>query len=214
MSGRPPPGPPGTPGRSLGVTACSPLAAALAATRLPTDAGTDTLVDSDTASYRATQQVREEFGEEPVVVLAEGDLQRLLLTSNLGRLLRLEGCLSGKVPKGAEPIPGPCAELARLDPVEFLAGPATFLNEAVIQIDSQLRRLAAHGAAGPAAANSLLEVAASYGITSAAEPRQPRIPRHGRLRPAAARAARRRPASPTSSPTRTRPRSSSACGRT
>ena len=59
-----------------------------------------------------------------MVVLAEGDLQRLVLTSNLGRLLRLEGCLSGKVPKGAEPIPGPCAELAEQDPVQFVAGPA------------------------------------------------------------------------------------------
>ncbi len=41
--------------------------------------------------------------EEPVVVLAEGDLQELVLAPNLGRLLRLEGCLSGKVPKGAKP---------------------------------------------------------------------------------------------------------------
>ena len=71
----------------------------------------------DTATYRATQQVREVFGEEPVVVLAKGDLQELILTPNLFRLLRLEGCLSGKVPKGAKPIPGPCAELAELDPV-------------------------------------------------------------------------------------------------
>ena len=74
--------------------------------------GLGTLVDTDSASYRATQHVREVFGEEPVVVLAEGDLQRLILTPNLFRLLRLEGCLSGKVPKGATPIPGPCAELA------------------------------------------------------------------------------------------------------
>ena len=53
------------------------LAAGVAATQLPTDAGTDTLVDTDTAAYRATQDVRREFGEEPVVVLAEGDLPRL-----------------------------------------------------------------------------------------------------------------------------------------
>ena len=33
------------------------------------------------ASYRATQQVRQVFGEEPVVVLAEGDLQQLMLTA-------------------------------------------------------------------------------------------------------------------------------------
>ncbi|HEY7457090.1 MAG TPA: MMPL family transporter [Solirubrobacterales bacterium] len=124
------------------------------------------MVDSDTASYRATQEVRREFGEEPVVVLAVGDLQRLVLTSNLGRLLRLEGCLSGKVPQGAEPLPGPCTELAAQDPVRSVIGPATFLNEAVIQIDRQLRRLAK--TVPPAKLRELLlRIAARYGITSA-----------------------------------------------
>ncbi|MGC1851103.1 MAG: MMPL family transporter [Solirubrobacterales bacterium] len=141
------------------------IGAAVAATQLPTDAATDTLVDSDTASYRATQEVREEFGEEPVVILAEGDLQRLILTANLGRFLRLEGCLSGKVPEGVEPIPGPCAELAELDPVRSVIGPATFLNEAVIQIDRQLRRLAA--TVPPDQLRELIvQIAARYGITS------------------------------------------------
>ena len=94
-----------------------------------------------------------------------GDLQRLILTSNVFRLLRLEGCLSGKVPKGAKPIPGPCAELARSRPVEFVAGPATFLNEAVIQIDRQLSRLAAR-VPPDQLREFLLTVAARYGITS------------------------------------------------
>ncbi|HKT82372.1 MAG TPA: MMPL family transporter [Solirubrobacterales bacterium] len=150
----------------LAVSAVLALAAAVAATQLPTDAGTDTLVDRDSESYRATERVREVFGEEPVVVVAEGDLQELILTPNLGRLLRLEGCLSGKVPKGAKPIPGPCTELARLGPVQYLAGPGTFLNEAVLQIESQLRRLAA--TVPPAQLREfLLQVAARYGITSA-----------------------------------------------
>ncbi|HEX3735592.1 MAG TPA: MMPL family transporter [Solirubrobacterales bacterium] len=142
------------------------IAAGVGATRIPTDAGIGTLVDSDTSTYQATQGVREAFGEEPVVVLAQGDLQRLILTSNVFRLLRLEGCLAAKVPKGAKPIPGPCAELARLEPVEFVSGPATFLNEAVVQIDAQLRRLAQH--VPPARLREfLLSVATKYGITSA-----------------------------------------------
>jgi uncharacterized protein len=149
----------------LVVSVLLAIGAGVAATRLSTDAGTDTLVDRDSESYRATERVREVFGEEPVVVVAEGDLQELILTPNLGRLLRLEGCLSGRVPKGAEPIPGPCAELARLAPVQFLAGPGTFLNEAVIQIDEQLRRLAA--TVPPEQLREfLLQVAARYGITS------------------------------------------------
>jgi hypothetical protein len=141
------------------------LAAAAAATQLPTDAATDTLVDADTPGYRATEQVRREFGEEPVVVLAQGDLQQLILTANLGRFLRLEGCLSGNVPEGAKPLPGPCAELAEQDPVRSLIGPATFLNEAVIQIDRQLRRLA-KTVPPDRLRELLLQIAAQYGITS------------------------------------------------
>jgi uncharacterized protein len=150
----------------LAVSLVVALGAAVGATRVPTDAGVGTLVDSDTASYQATQQVRREFGEEPVVVLARGDLQRLILTKNIFRLLRLEGCLSGKVPKGAKPLPGPCTELAEMEPVEFLAGPATFLNEAVVQIDEQLRKLARHVPAAQLQ-EYLLAVATKYGITSA-----------------------------------------------
>ncbi len=141
-------------------------AAAIAASSLPSDAGTGTLVDSDTPAYRATQEVRAAFGDDPVVVLARGDLRNLLLTPNLGRLLRLESCLSGNLPRGARPIPGPCAELARSRPVRLLSGPATFLNEAVIQIGRQLERMAAR--VPPAKLREFaLAVAARYGITSA-----------------------------------------------
>ncbi|HET8566140.1 MAG TPA: MMPL family transporter [Solirubrobacterales bacterium] len=142
------------------------VAGAVGATRIPTDAGVGTLADSGSATYRATRQVREEFGEEPVVVLVKGELPQLILTHDIFKLVRLEGCLSGKVPKGAKPIPGPCAELARMHAVEFLTGPATFLNESVVQIEAQLRRLAEHV---PAARfrEYLLAVATKYGITSA-----------------------------------------------
>jgi uncharacterized protein len=149
----------------LAVTAVLAIAAAIGAGRLPTDAGVDTLADSGSPTYAATQQVRDRFGEEPVVVLVKGELQELLLTDDLFRLLRLEGCLSGKVPQGAEPIPGPCAELAEMNAVEFLTGPATFLNESVVQIDNQLRRLAENVPA-ERFREYLLAVATKYGITS------------------------------------------------
>ncbi|HEY3434986.1 MAG TPA: MMPL family transporter, partial [Solirubrobacterales bacterium] len=87
------------------------------------------------------------------------------LGDNLFRLLRLEGCLAGKVPQGAEAIPGPCAELAEMEAVEFLTGPATFLNESVVQIDNQLRRLAENVPADRFR-EYLLAVATRYGITS------------------------------------------------
>jgi predicted RND superfamily exporter protein len=149
----------------IAVSAVLAIAAALGATRLPTDAGVDTLVDADSPTAEATQRVRQEFGEEPVVVLVKGELPKLVLGDNLYRLLRLEGCLSGKVPKGAEAIPGPCAELAEMKAVEFLTGPGTFLNESVVQIDNQLRRLAEHVPA-ERFREYLLAVATKYGITS------------------------------------------------
>jgi len=149
----------------LVLSAVIAIAAAVGASRLPTDAGVDTLADSGSSTYKATQQVREEFGEEPIVVLAKGELPQLVLSDNLFRLLRLEGCLSGKVPEGAEPIPGPCAELAELGAVEFLTGPATFLNESVVQIDNQLKRLAENVPA-ERFREYLLSVATRYGITS------------------------------------------------
>ncbi len=150
----------------LAVSVVLALAAGIGATRIPTDAGVGTLAETDTATYRATQEVRGSFGEEPVVVLARGDLQDLILSANVFRLLRLEGCLSGNVPEGAKAIPGPCAELAELDPVEFVSGPATFLNEAVVQIDRQLRRLAQR-VPPERLREFLLAVATRYGITSA-----------------------------------------------
>jgi hydrophobe/amphiphile efflux-3 (HAE3) family protein len=149
----------------LAVAVVAALAAGFAATRIPTDAGVDTIVDGDDPTYRATQEVRQTFGEEPVVVLAKGDLQDLILGDDLFRMLRLEGCLSGKVPEGAEPLPGPCEELAELAPVEFVAGPGTFLNEAVIQIETQLTRLAKR-VPPEQLREFLLAVATRYGITS------------------------------------------------
>ena len=150
----------------LAITLVVAIGAAVGATQIPTDAGVGTLADSDSATYEATQDVRRDFGEEPVVVLVKGELQQLLLTQDIFKLLRLEGCLSGKVPKGAQAIPGPCAELAAMHAVEFLTGPATFLNESVVQIEDQLQRLAEHVPAEKFR-EYLLAVATKYGITSA-----------------------------------------------
>jgi uncharacterized protein len=149
----------------LAVAAVVAIAAAVAATQVDTDAGLSTLVGKGDPTYEATQRVRDRFGEEPVVVLVKGSLPKLLLGKDLYKLLRLEGCLSAKVPKGAKPLPGACAELAAMEPVSFLAGPATFLNEAVVQIDEQLERLSK--TLSPQQFNEyLLAVASRYGITS------------------------------------------------
>jgi hydrophobe/amphiphile efflux-3 (HAE3) family protein len=150
----------------LAVAAVIAIAAAVGATQVDTDAGVSTLVGKSDPTYEATQRARAEFGEEPVVVLVKESLPKLLLGKDLVRLLRLEGCLSGKVPKGAKPLPGACEGIAAMEPVTFLAGPATFLNEAVVQIDEQLERLSQ--SLTPAQFREyLLQVATRYGITSA-----------------------------------------------
>ncbi len=122
------------------VTVLLALAGAVSALRLETDAGTDTLVDSGSPAFAATERFHRQFGDDPVVILVKGPLDRLLLTKNIGQLLRLEGCLAGNVPKGERPLPGPCRELAALHPARVVYGPATFINESIAQIDSLISR--------------------------------------------------------------------------
>ncbi len=119
------------------------LIGAVAALRLEPDAGTDQLVDSDSPAYHATQEFRQKFGDDAVVVLVKGDLQQLVLTSDLGTLLSLEGCLSGNVPGGEvftdEPAPAPCASIAESKPAQAVLGGATFLNQSAISASKLLR---------------------------------------------------------------------------
>ena len=75
-------------------------------------------------------------------MLVRGDLARLVLTADLNRLLGLEGCLAGNVPKGATPPGGTgsaCAALAREKPVRVVYGPGTFINSSVEEITKQLQ---------------------------------------------------------------------------
>ena len=116
---------------------------AVAALRLEPDAGTDQLVDNDSAAYSATQDFKREFGDDAVVVLVKGDLEQLVLTSDLGRLLSLEGCLSGNVEGGRvltdKPAPAPCAAIAESKPAHAVLGGATFLNQSAISASNLIR---------------------------------------------------------------------------
>ncbi len=118
------------------------LGAAGLALRLRPTAAANTLVSSSSSEYRATQRFYRSFGEEPIVVLVKGNLQQLVLSSDIERLAGLEGCLSGNVPVSALPaeggLNGPCGQLARAKTVKVVFGPGTFLNEAASQIDGQL----------------------------------------------------------------------------
>ena len=104
------------PGRVLLAVAIVAGISAALALRLEPSTATDTLVGKGSDTYQATEVYRERFGDHAIIVLVRGDLQRLVLTDDLRRLLGLEGCLSGHKPKdeaGAGRQGSPCAEFAR-----------------------------------------------------------------------------------------------------
>ena len=104
-------------------------------------AATDTLVGRDTSTFKATERFHQRFGDDAVIVLVREELPQLVLTSDLGRLLGLEGCISGNVPREVTKLPGgangPCAKLAKDKSVQVVYGPGTFINESVRQIQEQ-----------------------------------------------------------------------------
>ncbi len=127
---------------TLAVAATLGLGAVALALGLSPSAATSTFVSSSSPQYSATQRFYKSFGEEPVDVVVKGNLQQLLLSSDIDRLVGLEGCLSGNVPTnalGAEGGPnGPCGQLVKAKTVKAVLGPGTFVNEAAEQIDEQL----------------------------------------------------------------------------
>src|SRR6478609_4633395 len=115
------------------------------ALRLHPSARTDTLVGRSSDSYKATTELHNRFGDDPVIVLVRGDLRRTVLTDDLERIIGLEGCISGRVPAGVTPpggTNGPCAKLAKLSPrpVKVVYGPGTFINESAGQIADAFNR--------------------------------------------------------------------------
>src|SRR4051812_24626720 len=130
------------PGRVLAAVAVAAVAGAVLALGLSPSAATSTLVSKRSDAYRTTETYRQKFGDHAIIVLVRGELSNLLLTSNLGRLIGLEGCLSGNKP-AKQAAPGgagsPCGRLATLKPVKVVYGPGTFANESAGQINDQIQ---------------------------------------------------------------------------
>ena len=127
----------------LGLTAVLALGGAGLALRLQPSAATETLVNRGSQSFKDTERFKRDFGGEAILVLVHGDLSRTVLTSDLNRVLRLEGCLGGNVPdnkKGLGSLPPVCRKIAELKPAKVVYGPATFINTAVGQIQDQLAK--------------------------------------------------------------------------
>jgi hydrophobe/amphiphile efflux-3 (HAE3) family protein len=129
----------------LGVTAVLALGGAALALRLEPSAATETLVNRGSDTFKDTERFKQDFGDEAILVLVRGELTRTVLTSDIGRILRLEGCLSGNVPdnkKGLGSLPPVCRDIAKLDPAKVVYGPGTFINTAVNQIGDEYNRRA------------------------------------------------------------------------
>jgi len=158
---------------TLGIAAALGIAAVALASGLSPSAATSTFVSGSSPQYRATQRYYANFGEEPVDVVVLGNLQQLLLSSDIERLVGLEGCLSGNVPVkalGSEGgLNGPCGQLARLHTVKVVLGPGTFVNEAAEQIDQQLSAQSSQAEAQAREAQRLVTRAALARGRSAAQ---------------------------------------------
>jgi hypothetical protein len=158
---------------TLAVATTLALVGVALALGLSPNASTSTFVSSSSPDYRATQRYYKSFGEEPVNVVVKGSLQQLLLSSDIDRLVGLEGCLSGNVPVGALATEGgaqgPCGQLARAKAVKVVLGPGTFVNEAAEQIDEQLTSQTKQAEAQAQAAQRVVTQAALAQGHSAAE---------------------------------------------
>jgi uncharacterized protein len=158
---------------AIAVAVVLALGGAGLALRLRPTAATSTFVSSSSSQYRDTQRFYRSFGEEPVAVLVKGDLQQLVLSEDIDRLVGLEGCLSGNVPASAlssEGGPhGPCGQLASAHTVKVVFGPGTFVNEAANQIDEQLANQSKQAEAQAKQAEHVVSEAALRRGLSAAE---------------------------------------------
>jgi uncharacterized protein len=150
-----------------------------AATRLDTNAGTDTLVSRGSAEYKATQQFHAKFGDEPVIVLVKEDLRKLVLTKDLEPLFELEECLAGGTElakalphRQRQPLPPVCNQIAALHPSKSVFGPGTFLYLSVAGIQQALQgQIGGAGQAARLAGQRAAKQAAKRGA-SAAEQQQ------------------------------------------
>jgi uncharacterized protein len=153
-----------------GVIALVAIVGTIGALRLTPDAGTDKLVDNGSSAFEATKEAQDRFGDEAIVVLAHADLQDLVLTPQLGQLLKLEACLSGNAPPDDAGFPEVCQEIADLGATRVVFGPATFLNQAATQAGSFMQeQYQATLSQAQAAAAAAAKQAAKQGLDKAAQ---------------------------------------------
>jgi hydrophobe/amphiphile efflux-3 (HAE3) family protein len=159
---------------TIAVVAALALVGLGLALQLEPSANTDSLVGRSSEAAKATDRFHEQFGDESIVVLVKGPLERTVLTSDLARLVALEGCISGNAPPQADlsKLPPPCRVLAEKKPVKVVYGPGTFVNTAADQITKgYLAKQQQAQAEAKAASDAARELAKRKGYSKAQQDR-------------------------------------------
>ena len=129
------------PGPVIALAVLLAILGVVGALSLKPNGEADTLVDESSETFQETEELKEKFGDDPIVILIKGDLEQLVLTEDLQRILFLESCLAGTAPEGevAKGIETPevCNDLADSKPARVVYGPATFLNQFATQASEQ-----------------------------------------------------------------------------
>ena len=165
------------PALAVGVIAVLAAVAGIVASGTEVQPVTDAIFDTDSSAYVETAEAEREFGGEPVVILAKGDLRGTLQPKNLEQLSKLELCVTGQIKRGRGDLFEICDRIAEIDPVVVATGPATFLGRAVAGLtgvyESEMKRLEKipEGTARSEQANQEIlalgaEIMSKYGITS------------------------------------------------
>lgn len=128
----------------IALTGLLALGGALLALSLTPDTGVESITGTSSKTYKDTQVWAKNFGGDPIVVVAKGNVAEMMLGPDIAVLSGLEGCLAGKIPKRAlVSQPEVCRELAKLKPAVAVYGPGTFVNTAIVSIESTIKRLSA-----------------------------------------------------------------------
>lgn len=149
-----------------GVVSVVAIVGVVGALRLSPDAGTDKLVDNGSSAFEGTREFRERFGDEAIVVLAQGDLEELVLTDNVQKLLALEGCLAGNPGLDGRYAAEVCEQIRDLGATRVVFGPATFLNEAATRANEEIQRQVAslQSSQDPAAVRQAFQLLGGAGL--------------------------------------------------
>lgn len=159
------------PALMIAIVGLLAVGGALLALRLAPDTGVESITGTSSDTYKATEAWADSFGGDPILVVAKGNVAEMMLGPDVAAMLGLEGCLSGKIPKKAlASQPEVCRQIAKLKPAVAVYGPGTFVNTAIVSIESTIKKLSREARKqGKAAGRAAAEVARRSGKSEAAQ---------------------------------------------